>query len=713
MREEQEIFDDLGQICTSPGYVHAIAYLCFRDNVVPYSAEMTAQDVQHLFSKTRLIRSEISTLIGLLVKEDVSYALPSPADIQSYITETENLLEELHRAMLGGMFTACDLKDSAHKHADDRFSRGAVLREPIFYSGESAYYFQYRDLSPRKYAADNGWLEANKGFSIEAARDIVDALGTLQAEKLGDLVHALQRSHPDEWTLLPGFCFTLDELARAAEMDISIAESVLSAFTLPESEKNQGFNALHDFNAANATPVLRADTDAFVLFQPYTLAEALYESPFYWMISDKNYASAAMRHRGRFTEEFAKERLELVFGKDQVYSNVDVYEHEHTRVGEIDVLVIFGDRAIVLQAKSKRLTLEARRGNDNQIKDDFKKSVQESYDQGFQCSRFLTDPELKFVDATARVLTVPKLNEIYILCVVSDHYPALSFQARQFLKLAHSDPIRPPFVMDIFALDTMTEMLASPLQTLSYVDRRTKYSDRLMASHELVILAYHLKKNLWLDQKYNLVILEDDISADLDVAMAVRRDNIPGKRTPDGILTRVAETALGRLAREIEARPEPGVIDFGFMLLTLSEDAVLGISRATEAVAGRARKDGKNHDLTVRLSEANAGLTVHCNDDPMPIARSRLEKHCAARKYTEKASKWYGICVLPADISLRFGITLNYPWQPSSQMEAATRDLRKPETRTNGLEVEPKRKIGRNDPCPCGSGLKYKKCCLN
>ena len=24
---------------------------------------------------------------------------------------------------------------------------------------------------------------------------------------------------------------------------------------------------------------------------------------------------------------------------------------------------------------------------------------------------------------------------------------------------------------------------------------------------------------------------------------------------------------------------------------------------------------------------------------------------------------------------------------------------------------EPKRKLGRNDPCPCGSGKKYKKCC--
>jgi uncharacterized protein YecA (UPF0149 family) len=25
----------------------------------------------------------------------------------------------------------------------------------------------------------------------------------------------------------------------------------------------------------------------------------------------------------------------------------------------------------------------------------------------------------------------------------------------------------------------------------------------------------------------------------------------------------------------------------------------------------------------------------------------------------------------------------------------------------------PKIKLGRNDKCPCGSGKKYKKCCLN
>lgn len=28
-------------------------------------------------------------------------------------------------------------------------------------------------------------------------------------------------------------------------------------------------------------------------------------------------------------------------------------------------------------------------------------------------------------------------------------------------------------------------------------------------------------------------------------------------------------------------------------------------------------------------------------------------------------------------------------------------------------KVRKHKKIGRNDPCPCGSGKKYKKCCLD
>ena len=34
MRSEQVIFDEMAALCASPGYAHAIAYLCSRDNMI-------------------------------------------------------------------------------------------------------------------------------------------------------------------------------------------------------------------------------------------------------------------------------------------------------------------------------------------------------------------------------------------------------------------------------------------------------------------------------------------------------------------------------------------------------------------------------------------------------------------------------------------------------------------------------------------------------
>ena len=90
-----------------------------------------------------------------------------------------------------------------------------------------------------------------------------------------------------------------------------------------------------------------------------------------------------------------KSELATVFGNDHVYRNVNVF-NKGSRIGEIDVLVLFADRAVVVQCKSKKLTIEARKGNDLRLLDDFKKSVQDAYDQAYLCSKSLSDPELEF-----------------------------------------------------------------------------------------------------------------------------------------------------------------------------------------------------------------------------------------------------------------------------------------------------------------------------
>jgi hypothetical protein len=714
MRTEQEIFDEFAELCRSPGYVHAIAHLCFRDNIIAHLGEVTAEDICRAPPMEKLSRTEISTLIGLLVKSPIDDSMPNMQAMQSYVQNTDRLMLELHKAMSAESFKIGDWKKAADEGRDP-FQEGGAFREPIFYSGDSAYHFQYRDLAPPKYEADNAWLQANKEFDIHIARTVVLAIERLQTRKIPERLNEMRPLPPTEWTFLPAFTFTSTEVAVESQLGEEVVEAVLRAFSISVDERNSSFKTLHAFNIANALPLIQRDEKTFLLLQAYSLSEALYEAPFYWMMLDKAYRGTATNHRGQFAERFAEGRLASVFGAANVFANVHVVESKGKELSEIDVLVIFGNRAIIVQAKSKRLTIEARTGNDKVLKDDFKKSVQDSYDQGRLCAVGLADPAYKLVDAVGNELTFSRsFKEIYILSVVSDNYPALSFQARQFLKHQETEVIKPPFVLDVFTLDAIAEMVQSPLRFLSYLNRRTEIDDKVLAAQELTILSYHLKNNLWVDGEFTMMSLDESISADLDIAMAARREGIRGKATPDGILTVFAGTPLGRLIEDIETKPDPGTIDLGFLLLALSGDAIKEANHLIEQAAKKALQDGDTHDATWLFDDV--GLTVHVTDRALPDAMEALQRHSEGRKYTQKARSWLGVCLSVAETRLRFGLSLNYPWKQNSSLDELTKDLPKlTKNIWNALSKSRRRvgdKVGRNDPCSCGSGLKYKKCCL-
>jgi len=103
-RPELEIFADLAALCVRPGYIHAIANFCFRDNLIIYEGDMKEADMQKMFAPSRLIRTEINTLLGLMLKADIDWSLPAPQMIQEYMDSTERLLEELHHGLSGEVF---------------------------------------------------------------------------------------------------------------------------------------------------------------------------------------------------------------------------------------------------------------------------------------------------------------------------------------------------------------------------------------------------------------------------------------------------------------------------------------------------------------------------------------------------------------------------------------------------------------------------------
>lgn len=711
-REEYQILEDLVTLATSPGYVHAVAQLSHRDNVIYIKGKLQPSDMDRLFSRERLIRTELMTLIGLMAKKPLDLSLPPFDVVESYVKRTDSLMQELHNAMSYPMFSGMFEALKAGIPPSDPW-RGPGMREPIFYGTESAYAFQYRDLVPEKYGADDEWMVNNKGFTSSEAMTIAKTMCMLMEEKgnrlLADAITA--KAMPKTW--LPAFEFSLDEVALRSGVAKEVAEAFFHAFCY--TGNNAAFNEVGDFNEVAAWPLLPTDRGTVLLFLPYAIYEALYESPFFWMWSDKSYRQTAAKHRGAFSEQFASRRLAGVFGQKYVHMNVNLYRGKDI-VGESDVLVVYADRLIIVQAKAKKLTLAARKGNDNQLKEDFAAAIQDSYEQGWTCANEILAGGCRLADDKGNdVVLPPNIKEIFLFSLVSEHYPALAFQASQFLQFQTTDVIRSPFVMDVFLLDTLTEMLNTPLRFLSYVKLRVTVSAKLMSGHELSVLGFHLKQNLWLDEKFNMAILEDSVAQDLDTAMIVRRDNQPGDDTPVGILTKMRGTHYERLIKEIEAKANPATLELGFHLLSMDEDSCMAVHRLLEAIAQKAQLDGSRHDGTLASSTPPCGVTFHCNPTPSREAVTVLEAHCFKRKYQQRAAQWFGVSLSP-DGRVQFGVTLDFPWEPSEELDRLTVNMKPAASVGDALaqytQAGSRTKLGRNEPCPCGSGRKYKKCCL-
>jgi hypothetical protein len=716
IRDEASIFTELSDLCSSPGFVYAIAYLCVRDNTFIYNIDIGAEseDVLHQFSMKRLVRTEISALMGLAFKHGIDLKIPEQQDLKKYVDEAEKLLHEYHNSMMPSHKHLSENGQFQPEKMGEMISSGEMLREAIFYGGESAHPFQYRDLCLKKYDKDGDFFQKKKGYTLQQAYEVIYCLEELQNEHLNRHIEEMATKDPSEHIFLPALTLTYEEVANASKHDLNIVENVLNSFTAFGS--NEAYISIDSFNITKAYPIIKLNEEEFLLLQYYSLVEAFYETPFFWFLEDSKYRSTALKNRGDFTEDFAFERLIRVFGDKNVFKNINIYGSDGNISGEVDVLVIYADRAIVLQAKSKKLTLQARQGNKSYLESDFEKAVQAAYDQGFCCAKFMLEPDkyiLQHKDGT-QVERRIKLKEVYITCLVSDHYPALFIQSIQFLKTRVSEEILPPYVMDVFFLDTLTEMLDSPLHFLSYLNRRATFSNQLNASSELTVLSYHLRRNLWIEDDSRYLHLGDDICADLDVAMMVRRGGIPGNGTPEGILTEYEGTTIDRLFKQIEQKENTNIIDFAFLLLSLSSDTIHEINEAIDKITLLSKKDGKTHDLTLFFGEPDCGFTIHSNVLPKELALKSLIDHCERRKYTSKASKWHGLCLCPDDGSFRFGVTLDFEWKHSAKMGGIVMNLPKPQKHIDfNAKNKTRNKIGRNEPCPCNSGKKYKKCCLN
>ncbi len=662
-RSESEVFNDLEYLCASPGYAHAIAFFFFKYSTIRYNENIKVENLQNSIQGRH--RGEMFVLIGLAFKSLFDIQLPAPKVIQEYIDKTELLLDELHNAIWLPIVKSINFKKEENI--------GTILKEAIFYAPDSAYNFQYRDFFYEKYKNDNNWFIKNKGYSIDQAQKITQAIIQIQNKKLNNFIPSLKTINPDKWTVLPIYKFTINEICLHLNEDELIIKAFINSFVVSNDVNKRVFSAIDDFNPFKSYPIIKINEGEYILFHSYSLLEALYETPLHWLINDESYKRSG-ENRGDFTESFSEKRLKLVFGEKRVFSNIEIYRNKKSRMGEIDVLVTYGNRAIILEAKSKKLTNESRKGNLNKLKDDFMKAIQKAYDQVLDCSKYLLDESYKLIDGNGIELKISReYDEIYPICIISDHYPALNFQVRDFLNYKNDEKIKPPFVIDLFFLDVMTEFLQSPLYFLSYIKRRVNYIEKISAVNELAIFAFHLKQNLWFQENKSKHTINESYCSELDTSMMVRRDKIPGKDTPEGILTKYQNTLFGQIIEEIQKSDDPCLVDFGLLMLELDSITVEDLNNGISELIALEKKDAKPHDLSIIINDGSTGLTIYLNRSFDNILKQRLEHFCLIRKYSSKAKTWYGLSINTMKFKIDYCVSCNFEWKHSDKMDVLTK----------------------------------------
>ncbi len=706
VRSEEQVFQAIRLLCARPGFVHALAYISWTDNTLVLADSVDANALELTYSRERLLRTEAAVLLGLLVQQPIDLEPIDIPTLESYVAEAYGLMEEAHSTISAQMTLAMQAMMSGKKATHP--SQGDMLREAIFYGPPSAYHFQFLDFAPRRYAKDRDWLAANRGVTIDQGAIVVGAIHTALNAQVTEATRLLAESR-DPTSLLQAFIVRPAQIAERAGLHLAEVSAVFDAFAL--KTRNDDFQAIDDYNDVSVFPLIPLGEDRFLIFDPIALSQSLYESPIFWM-RHTEYEVAAREHRGAFTEELSFDLLRRVFGAEHVYANVKL-KQGNTDVDEIDVLVLYGDRAIVLQAKSKSLTIAARKGDSQRLQMDFQGAVEDAYSQALSCAEHLVARDCAFVLSNGSTLELSTpITEIFPFCVIADHYPSLSFQTRSILQPKTTDVIREPFVMDVFLLDAMTEMLPTALRLLAYVKQRAALFDRISSGHELTVLSYHLTQNLVLPLGVDFIQLADDIGVDLDAAMMVRRMGVHGPNTPPGILTRFQGMPFEQLVKTLEYSDNAPALEIGFVLLSMGSRTAETIDHFLAKSTKGAREQGNLYNFSV--GHEHLGLTIQVGDADDDVGIGQMKSHCVLNKYERRAAQWLGAW-LDHSGALRATIVLDEPWMSSAQLEDAVRWRQAARARDRPAkpsDVFGSRKQSVNEICACGSGNKYKKCCM-
>jgi len=402
---------------------------------------------------------------------------------------------------------------------------------------------------------------------------------------------------------------------------------------------NAGFETASDYNQLNEMPILSISDTEFLIPAPILLSSVPVRTLHYDLIRIPGYGPTYERLRGEYYETTTSANLSRVFGSKHVFKNLK-FGGKNSK-GEIDVLVIFDNKLIIVQCKSKGLTLPAKQGSSDSILHDFSKAIQASYDQSQRArDYFLSNSVVTLTDLKGTSMKIAKadIRDIFLISVTSETFASLSTDLSLLLKRRHSVPF--PWVASIFDLELVCEYIPDPYQFIHFLRRRQLAHGQIESPDEMEYVGCYLQQGLWFDRvltgKFSKVVI-DGYTRDFDIDQFRKQYGIT---TSTRIGSSWSNPSFSNLLGTLRILGDKGHSDMILTLLDLgSVDRDKLIKLIGDTVAKTA-SDRTHHDFTLLYD--NFGLSFVANYGRMGLRDINIGMS-VTKKYRHRKQMWLGL----------------------------------------------------------------------
>jgi hypothetical protein len=455
-------------------------------------------------------------------------------------------------------------------------------------------------------------------------------------------------------------------------------------------------------------PILKIDNE-YYCFNPVLIhynLHTLLENMMLNIIPPDKHQKNYYSKKGEYLEDKSLDLFQDILPNCNVYKNLKYIDDDKSY--EVDGIVIYDNNLFIIEAKSNKFTLGARKGDINRIKRNTQDIVEKAYQQAIRVKKYILSNQLtEFIGKNKKViLTIDseKINNIFLINTTLEplnHISTNLSSLKQFGFIQDDEWIWSVYLND---LKIIAEIIDSPSEFLVYIERRIKLNDypQIKMAEEIDIFGYFLSEGLYFDDidfPENGLMLNIDSSFSKDIDLYYHwKEGVLDEEQEKPTFFKGCENNIKFLVKKIEDLNKENFSILTEFLLSLDCYTHNLIKEQVELILKSQRTDFHTYIDSANIGVVFVSIRIY--------NYTRLQERCELYAYERKINNWFVIIIDNDFIDFEY---FRYENKKNEIVEKKLEGLKEYRLKQT---LDAQKKIGRNETCPCGSGKKYKKCCL-